>query len=63
MLLIAGAISASWYYTPTGIKGEILGFVGLASPRREIKNFIGDVVLPADPEERREVLVLSLIHI
>lgn len=59
-LLVIAAVAAGWHYTPVNIKAQILGFVGLAAPRREIKNFIEDVVLPADPEERREVLIQEL---
>ena len=56
IVLVAGA----WYYTPVSIKEKVLGFVGLAAPRGEIKNLGEDVILPADPEERREVLVREL---
>lgn len=59
-LLVISAVAAGWYYTPANVKAQILGFVGIAASRREIKNFIEDVVLPADPEERREILVQEL---
>lgn len=59
-VLVIAAVAAGWYYTPTNIKAQVLGFVGLAAPRREVKNFIEDVVLPADPKERQEVLVQEL---
>jgi hypothetical protein len=59
IVLIVG-LGAGWYYTPVGVKERVLGFVGLAAPRYEVKNFIDDVVLPPDPEERREVLVKEL---
>jgi DNA primase catalytic subunit len=59
-IVIAAGVWTGWYYTPAEIKGQILGFVGLASQRREVKNFIEDGVLPPDPEERREVVVKEL---
>ena len=61
-ILIIFAVAAGWYYVPQDFKDKTAAFIGVAASRDtgEIKNFIGDVILPQDPEKRREVLVKEL---
>lgn len=55
-------LTAGWSFIPQQAKEKITAFVGIAASRDtgEIKNFIEDVVLPKDPRERREKLLLEL---
>ncbi len=55
-------LAAGWHYLPQTSRGKVISFIGAAASRDtgEIKNFIGDVLLPPDPEKRRTVLVEEL---
>lgn len=61
-LLIIVLVWFGWHYTPPEVKSRILKTVGIAARRDpvEIRHFLRDVVLPADPAERRAVLTSEL---
>ncbi|MDP3710146.1 MAG: hypothetical protein Q8R29_00270 [bacterium] len=61
-ILIIGGVTIGWSYLPQNVKEKTTAFLGtvLRGDKKEIQEFIGDKILPKDPEEKREVLLGAL---
>ena len=55
-------LGVGWHYTPRHTRERLLGFIGIVSRGNvgDVKTAIGDLILPEDPEERREILIGEL---
>lgn len=61
-ILIIGGTAIGWSYLPENIREKTTAFLGtvLRGDKKEIQEFIGDKILPKDPEEKRAVLLETL---
>ena len=60
LLIFAGGIS--WTYLPRQARENFMAFIGVAARgnKEELREVLGDVILPKNPEERRGVLITEL---
>lgn len=61
-ILIIGGVTIGWYYLPEGAREKASAFIGTIwrGDKKEIREFVGDQLLPQDPKDRRSVLLNTL---